>query len=193
MARQKQTVDQPASPRELVKDAPDDLVISNPTETGDKISLPEELVPKAVNAKDLPKQPYWVGTCHGSPFHATRIAGIEFPGSSFENPPGKGPTNHKLGTMLMLTDEQVKAVLARSAQTGWRRKIVEKRMKNGKKVVVSDTWSAIHYDANNPPLSGDKLTANFVYMRKLKHGQRIPLGLVDEFGDPLRTPEPLRT
>lgn len=176
----------------VVQEAPSDLVVERAAPPGEKLTLPEALVPKVVDQSDLPRKPYWVGTCHGAPFHSTRIAGIEFPKHSFENIANVGPSNHKLGTLLMLTDQQIEEVMKKSVMTGWRRNIVEKRGKDGKKRVISDTWKSVHYDANNPPIANDRLTANFVYMRKLKIGQRIPIGVKDENGDDFKTPDPLR-
>ena len=182
-------------PKIVVKEATPDLVVENAPETGERISLPPELVPIAVTKEQMPRQPYWVGTCKNPCFHATRIAGFEFPGSSFENPPGKGPSNHKLGTMLMLTKDEELMIVAKSVSVGWRHKFIQKKVgvgKNAKLLTVVDKWEPVHYDAGNPPIPGDTLTADYVFMRKLKPGQRIPLGLIDSDGEPLPTPQPLR-
>jgi hypothetical protein len=174
-----------------VQEAPAELIVENPKKIGLKVTLPDNLIPKALTARELPRQPYWGGTIKNNAFHSTRVAGFAFPYSSFENPAARGPMNHKLGTLMMLTDDEVQMILRKSVQVGWRRNVVEKRARNGKKVVVSDTMNPVHYDANNPPLHGDKLTAHYIYLRKLKHGQKIPLGLQDSEGDDLPTPKPL--
>jgi hypothetical protein len=188
----KNAVETASSSQVAVKEAPKDLVVENSADIGDKITLPDSLIPVALTKAQLPKQEYWAGTCKNPCFHATRIAGWEFPEYSFDNPPGRGPSNHKLGTKLMLTEDEVKLILLKSVQVGWRHNIVEKRDKKGKKVVVGDTWKPVHYDAGEPALAGDKLTAHFVYLRKLKPGQKIPIGLFDSEGDPLPRPAPLK-
>lgn len=153
------------------------------------LSIDPASIPKEATQEQAARKPYWIGRCVGAPFHSVHVASIAFQTTSFSIVNG-APANQKIGSLIHLTDEEVKKVMEDSMRVAWRKNVVKKKV--GREVRSEIIWERIDLRrANEALLPGDKLTAHFIFMVKLEPGQKIPLGVVDDEGNPLPTPKPL--
>lgn len=153
------------------------------------VRIPAAEVPKETTLEQLPRKPYWCGVVANAPFHGQMVGGLKFQKHTHALVNGQ-PANAKIGSLLQLSDEAVKKIVAASKRVAWRKRVVTKKM--GKEVKTEIAWDRIDLDrAEERLLPGDKLTAHYIFIAALDRGQRIPLGVRDEDGKPLPCPKTL--
>jgi hypothetical protein len=156
---------------------------------GKPVSIDKRDVPVETTLDKLPKKPYWIGACSNAPFHSCLVGGIAFQRSSFSLVNG-APANPKIGSLIQLSDEQLRKVKEDSLKVAWRKNEIRKKV--GKEIKVEVTWDRVDLRrASESLLPGDKLTAHYIFINELERGQKIPIGVMDEEGKPLPSPKPL--
>lgn len=153
------------------------------------ITIDAKDVPKETTQDKLPTKPYWGGVKPGAPFDSVTIGHITFQKTSF-NLVGGVPANPKIGMLMNLTEEQLKKIVKQSQEVAWRRLVTTRKV--GKEVKTITNWERVDLRSVNERLMpGDKLTAHFAFLAELPRGGKPPVGVIDEDGNPLSSPDPL--
>lgn len=155
------------------------------------LSIDPKDIPKETTEENIPTKPYWGGVKAGAPFDNITIGHITFQKTSF-NLVGGVAANPKIGMLMHLTTEQKDKILKQSMEIAWRKKVIVRKI--GKEVKTIIDYDRVDLRSMSERLMpGDKLTAHYVFLAEMQRGQKVPVGVIDEDGQPLPSPDPLIT